>query len=65
MYNFEGTEVCLQMVLSENMPHFQSPRVCFPMEAEPGEGPGLLVAISPGPAAGGQEGRRLSPFISL
>lgn len=26
MYNFEGTEVCFQMFLSEKLPHFQSQR---------------------------------------
>ena len=47
------------MVLSENLPHFQSPHVCFPVEAEPREGPGLPVAVSPGPA---EEGRRGAGF---
>lgn len=58
MYNFEGLEVCLQMVLSEKLPHFQSQQrstCAFPWRQNPGKFR-VGCPVSPGPAAGGAGG---------
>ena len=58
MYNFEGSEVCLQMVLSEKLPHFQSQQRSTCMLSHGGRTQGSSMSAVLSPPVLPQEGRR-------
>ena len=65
MYNFEGYEVCLQMVLSEKLPHFQSQQrsTCVLSHGGRTQGSSMLAVLSP-PVLPQEGGRRCEPCLS-